>query len=375
MTIMPNVPAILIVAGLALMSTSITSASIVVSGVGFLSNASESRPFAMSSDGTIVSGFSGYGYKGHAFLWSPSASIQDLGTIGGYIGTSWAYGISGDGTAVVGRSNSDHGTRAFRWTNQRGMEDLGVLTGGYENPRSEARDASFDGSVVVGSSGPLSGPTRAFIWESETGMRELPAPTSPWYSTAIGVSSDGRVVAGTFLPSDRHHACRWLDGVVEDLGSLYENSDSTASAISDDGRVVVGTDSLHSQGFRWTAETGMISLGSGNSFAWSVSGDGEWIGGSQLGEDQSGETILTAYLWNSTTGIVNLGEYLNSLGVDTTGWEFFGVNAISSDGSAVAGEGAFGGEYTGFVITGIPSPGPAAIGAISGMCLLGRRRR
>ncbi len=78
------------------------------------------------------------------------------------------------------------------------FQGLGYLPGG--TGESWARNASADGSVVVGWSRNASGVNEAFIWTSSTGMvglGQLPAETtSSSYSNAYAISADGSVVVG-----------------------------------------------------------------------------------------------------------------------------------------------------------------------------------
>ena len=64
----------------------------------------------------------------HAFLWSSTAGIQDLGSLGG---SSYSNGINNTGQ-VVGYYATFEGTyHAFLWTASGGMQDLGTLGGDF----------------------------------------------------------------------------------------------------------------------------------------------------------------------------------------------------------------------------------------------------
>ena len=66
----------------------------------------------------------------HAFLWSSTAGMQDLGSLGG---SSYANGIN-DAGQVVGYYVTSWGTyRAFLWTASGGMQDLGTLGGRFRD--------------------------------------------------------------------------------------------------------------------------------------------------------------------------------------------------------------------------------------------------
>ena len=80
----------------------------------------ESNAYALNSLGQVVGwsegGIGAASYQ-HAFLWTPSVpngtsgSMQDLGGIGGFPGTSFAYGINSYGQVVGDSDNA-----AFLWT-------------------------------------------------------------------------------------------------------------------------------------------------------------------------------------------------------------------------------------------------------------------
>src|SRR5438105_11648177 len=60
----------------------------------------------------------------HAFLWDPVKVMKDLGTLGGT--NSYALGVNDNGT-VCGYSDIGGGsTHAFIWTKSRGMVDIGA---------------------------------------------------------------------------------------------------------------------------------------------------------------------------------------------------------------------------------------------------------
>ena len=158
----------------------------------------------VAADGQTVVGWSETSPNryAHAFRWTPTGGIQDLGVTNGT--ESIAEAISGNGVVIVGQARDSQGFwRAFRWMGSLGMRDMGTLGG----PMSVAFDASADGSVIVGMSLINSGSSsnRAFRWTAARGMRDLKqellnagvTAVQNWtLETAVGVSSDGSVIAG-----------------------------------------------------------------------------------------------------------------------------------------------------------------------------------
>jgi len=159
----------------------------------------------VSADGSLIVGF-GTNSSGNreAALWGPNQSLQGLGDlVGGYF-ESDAYAISPDGSTIVGFSQEQTGRRAFRWTSQHGMVSLGLLPDG--DTFSEARSASMNGRVIVGTCGTHSRGDQAFVWTTAMGMRavrdllveDYGLDLTGWHLTeATGVSSDGSTIVGS----------------------------------------------------------------------------------------------------------------------------------------------------------------------------------
>ena len=123
---------------------------------------------------------------------------------------------------------------------------LGTLGGEY----SEAYDAWFDGSVVVGRATNSTNAFHAFRWTAGGGMQDLGTLGATIYSDAVGVSADGSVVAGlqvscSPLPAVQRSAC------IGTLGGLF----SAALDVSSDGGTIVGYSedaNRNARAFRWT---------------------------------------------------------------------------------------------------------------------------
>ncbi|MEM8600145.1 MAG: Ser-Thr-rich GPI-anchored membrane family protein [Bacteroidota bacterium] len=194
---------------------------------------------------------------------------------------------------------------------------------------AQALGASGDGAFIVGTGAPPEGGrTDAYRWVDGTVVNIGTASGSD-FSFATGVSADGRAVAGYTAGATRD-AFRWTadDGLLT-LGT------GEARAIADDGAVVVGTTTFGESGvdaFRWTADTGMQPLGAlpgGNLFsrANDISASGDVIVGSISGATSNGQE---AFRWTPTAGIVSLGVLQD----DHQRSDAFGV---SPDGQVVVG--------------------------------------
>lgn len=227
-----------------------------------------------------------------AFRWTSAGGFQLIGTLDGIntTGRSVAYGISDDATRIVGwsaRQDSITQERAFLWiqgatTGVVANPQMHELTGFAADSRSWAEDISSTGTFAVGMSTPAGGSmgqAHAVRWNlanvvtTGTAAAQDLGTLGGGYSFGKATSADGRVVVGFSRTSSPYgsHAFRWVEGgtagvvgnaQMEDLGTLGGES-SNALAVSGNGKIVVGAaDNASDEGraFRWTRETGMLSV-------------------------------------------------------------------------------------------------------------------
>ncbi len=173
-------------------------------GLGFLPGGSRGEATAISRDGRVIVGYSisAESWDTQAFRRGADGVMRALDVLGEY-GSSIPWGVSSDGSVVVGTVWG--GSQAFRWSEAGGIEVLGVLEG---FAWSEASAVSADGNMVVGASGIVENnayQSRAFIWDSVNGMRDLQVvlksqfqlELSGWtLEEATGISADGTVIVG-----------------------------------------------------------------------------------------------------------------------------------------------------------------------------------
>jgi probable HAF family extracellular repeat protein len=310
-----------------LMATTVASGQGSIASLGLLPGATTSSAHGVSDGGepVVVGGSYFYMQGNMAFRWTPSQGMQALGLLPGATG-SFAAAVNADGSVVVGGCDFPNGTqRAFRWT-AAGMSAMGDppgVTGSY------ATAVSADGTVVVGSCGTSAGGW-AFRWTAQDGMVVLGTIPGGTYSDAKGVSADGTVVAG-----HADTAFRWtLSDGMQALPLLPGHLGWEADGISADGLVVVGW--TNSSMIRWSSSSGVEDLGHlpGRAQGFAADAVGSALVGRNMGNN--GDRGL---LWTRRLGLVDLNEYLPSVGVDMGGWTIQWAIGISADSRYVVGYG------------------------------------
>ena len=330
-------------------------------------------------DGNVVAGHEWLNNSWIPFYWRPDGSGKTHFSGLGPTGYAIPNGISHDGTTIVGRSYNGQNYEGFHWTSGTGSLGLNPLPGDIE---STAYGISGNGSTVVGVSG-NGAQTTAVRWNQSGNVESLGVRPGGSLSLAYAVSVDGSTIVGSADDSSgKTAAARWTeaDGWVS-LGYLNQTvSDHSARAVSDDGSVIVGT--TGGRAFAWTENTGMIQIehpdGEPESYTYAtdISADGSLVVGFR-GVFTTHEDA--AFVWSQESGTVDLMEYFNQNGLDTSQWEAFPqVHAISGDGKTFIGTGVtINGEYVGFVayVNSIPEPSTTAICAILFAGILSRRCR
>jgi probable HAF family extracellular repeat protein len=171
------------------------------------------------------------------FLWE-NGTMLDLGTLGGTIGQP--NGLNNRGQ-VVGSSNlaGDLTEHPFLWSRSEGMKDLGTLGGTFGHA-----DYINDLGEVVGTATPTGDPfLRAFLWRNGV-MTDLGTLGTDPSSESFGVNSQGQVVGNTFAPGTDLRGFLWEDGgPMVDLNTLIpSNPDlqlTRALYINDRGEIAV----------------------------------------------------------------------------------------------------------------------------------------
>ena len=288
----------------------------------------QSRAFAINESGQVT-GTSNLSTYSHAFLWSRSGGIQDLGTLGaldsqgialnasgqvvGYsfvcacqtVGFWWsqptgmvklvipdqvssiAFGINKYGE-VVGTYNGVS-PNSFFWTQGQGMRDLATLGCVGCSP-----NAINDRHQVVGSVSRPDGTSHAFIWTKAGGMKDLGTLGGP-NSSARAINTAGQVVGMSDVAGGVQHGFLWTKTLgMQDLGTLPGESYSYAAAIDEAGRAVGSSwhpGRNNGRPFSWTQAGGMVELGPFTQHHIS----------SADGVNMAGQIILSAYIGSGYT--------------------------------------------------------------------------
>lgn len=298
--------------------------------------------------------------------------------------------LSSSGNIAVGFiATPANNNQAGAWTVSHGLIALPIPFAQTEG-MSNAQGVSSDGRYIVGYVMPEnSSLMQGVLWTDASKLTYLTplAPGADYY--ANGISADGSIVVGT--ASDQHnneHAVYWdrAANTIHDLGSLNHSSSqfSNAIAANHDGSVIVGSstnDAGMTQGFRWTAKTGIVELPSlsGTSQAKGISDTGRIIGSSinaknenravywednqikdlgTLRTDNRGyssaqdisatgkvivgsadsDTQRTGFIWKEGAGMYSVNEWLKNAHVQANSMSVKSVNAISADSQTIAGQ-------------------------------------
>ena len=150
----------------------------------------------------------------HAVLWARDGSVTDLGNLGGTANPALLLG-----NVAFGVNNSEHVTgisalpgslahHAFLWTKTTGMRDLGTLPGDLVsaglaiNNRGEVVGVSNPGGVLA--------PTaRAVLWQKGEVLdlnTLVPADTALYLLTAFGINDHGQIAGFGVTKAGEIHA-------------------------------------------------------------------------------------------------------------------------------------------------------------------------
>jgi len=211
-----------------------------------------------------------------AVSWSAAGELSQLGTLSGFT-NALANGINQTGTIVGFAFSSDFLTsRAFIWQSETGMQALADLGGGA----SLAQAINASGTAVGWAYDPA-GILHAVRWSASGSLTDL--NPSGAISEALGINDAGDVVGWVFPDGgDASHAHLWRhDGVEIDLGTLG-GPGSQAFGVNNALAIVGVSDRVSPRppaAFFWREAIGMRSLNMGaNSQAFAINDLGRSVG-------------------------------------------------------------------------------------------------
>lgn len=187
-------------------------------------------PLALNEAHDIVGWGNTSGGARHAFIWTWTGGMRDLGTLPGMI-SSEAFGVN-VASRVIGVSRaSGVSERAFQWTPRGGMRDLGTLGGTFA-----AAFAISDRGLIVGYAATTTEAQHAVIWKGST-KRDL-GTLGGSYSAALAVNESDEVVGYSQTADGFTHAFVWKSSLgMIGLSPLPGGTFAVATAIQDNGRI------------------------------------------------------------------------------------------------------------------------------------------
>lgn len=332
-----------------------------------------SHAIGVSSDGSVVTGFS-YATGGMlAFRWTQESGMEALPVLpgtGGYQGGP----VSPNGKFITGTHviQGQKGQNGFVWSEETGTVSIGSLPGGRN--MSILGHITDDGLGVGRSDFDLT-PTgyplyRAVKWTAQSGLEALPLPepTDLQYQSSAGrVLNDGRIFGVS-------NSGKWF--YSEESGFEMLPVSRYMNTINSSGDFIIGTmlDSTSPIPHRaryWTPDTGEVPLAPyGDDYASEalfLSDDGSVI----IGRGTQGWQV-----WLDQGAPVLVEELVANLGVDLDGWYIDFIYGISGDGSKIYGTAINNTGKNlmieGFVLT-IPAPASASVLAL-GVLAFTRKR-
>ena len=292
------------------------------------------QAIAGSQDGSVVTGYYGFfGGPNSAFRWTPSTGVQPIPKVS-LPNYTIGRGVSRDGL-IIGGSSNDVG---FRWTSATSSTSIGPFGTGLP---TEVYGLSGNGLVFYGRTRQLSGEMRAFTWTTSGGPTILPQLPGGYNSQVHASTPTGNVLVGIADISGASKPVVWTSSGITNIAAAWPSGVSYPHGISDSGTIIWGVGAIgfgnHAVRWRqvgpnWVAD----DMGIPNGYASVSFGDNTPDGSVHVGAINA-PSLSQAHIWSSTVGWRTIGNFLSSLGYNTSGYDFLFADGVSADGTAIWG--------------------------------------
>jgi probable HAF family extracellular repeat protein len=244
----------------------------------------------------------------HAFQWE-SGVIKDIGTLGGTRALAWAMNNAGQ---VTGQSYNSSGVwHAFLWSKSGGMQDLGVPSG---QSRSLGLDVNENAQVAGMAYTGNEANCRAVLWDNG-GWTDMGTLGGSW-AKAKAINNSGHAVGWSYTTGDASQvSVMWKDGAIINLGNI------AALDINDSDQVL----GLGAHALVWEngTVTDLGTLGGTQSYGNHINNAGQVAGWAYNASE-----AMTAVVWDHGV-ITNVNtllppgsgwSLLNAIDINANGW-------------------------------------------------------
>jgi len=329
----------------------------ILGGIIPIPTEKESHANAINASGAVTGSYVASNGETHAFTWSKTTPLKDLGHLGG--GYS-AGTMLNDAGQMIGISTTAQGSiEPFFWAPDRPMIDIGNLGSGY----SIARHMNQKGEVAGYSTTTVQNVTESWYWNSSAGITNIGKLDTN--TIAMSINNLGQITGYGFTEfpqgNGMSHGFFWEPGgKIQDIGSLSQFS-TYPMDINDAGQVVgrADTEAQAAHGFLWSKATGMVdlgTLGTGMGAAGAIDQLGRVVGYSQIADGTNHATV-----WTKEERLADLNDRIKD---KPEGMVLDTAFAISKTTGLIVAR-----SSTGFVllrpVANVPPATPPTIGAVT----------
>ncbi len=314
----------------------------------------------LNNHGVVVgeSGVVAIGSNSHAFAWTAATGMTDLAASMGR-GQSGAFDVNDAGQIIGSGPVSNNVVHAVIWSGG-GFQDLGAPTGS-----TGSTGVSINSLGNVAGYSTINGHNLGFFWSSQGGLVSLPNLNGSRESIIGGINNSNEISGTVTLPSGLALAYTWTSSQgMQSLGVLPNGSQSGAFAINNLGQVAGASNVILREAVLWTPGNPIQPLGWLPNYANDSEGRGINDSGLVVGYSQASSGPIAGFVWDSTNGMQDLNQMLDSSGA---GWHIGVATAINNLGQITGAGTAPDGDTHAFLLTPVPEPSSFLLLAVGGL--------